>query len=57
MIEVIRKTDTPMCTFTLYTDDEKEMVHCFFKYDTHPVNKKFYKMSGQPKEEYVRETP
>lgn len=28
----------------------EEVWHCLFKYDTHPVNKKFFRMSGQPVE-------
>lgn len=45
---MIRQYETPMCTFTLYREDGKEFWHCGFKSDSHPVNKNYFKMSGQP---------
>lgn len=49
MIEVTRKTETPMCIFTVYEDDGKEFVHCLFKDAYHPVNRSLFKISGQPR--------
>lgn len=50
-MKVIRKTETPMCIFTLYEEDGVEKWHCLFKDVYHPVNKKLFKMSGAQREE------
>lgn len=45
---MIRQYETPMCIFTLFREDGKEFWHCNFKSESHPVNKKIFRMSGQP---------
>ena len=46
MTEIVREYETPMCEFTLFRKGDKEFWNCHFKSNTHPVNKKFFKMSG-----------
>lgn len=51
MIEVLKQHETHGCIYTNYTKDGNEYWHCYFKMKDHPVNKKYWKMSGQPIDE------
>lgn len=47
MIKKVR--DLPFAVHTLYEVDGKEIWHCAFKDENHPVNR-LWRMSGQPEE-------
>lgn len=48
MTDIIRQYETPMCVNTLFRKGDHEYWHCGFKSDDHPVNKKYFRISGQP---------
>lgn len=48
MTRFIRQYETAMCVFTLFSCDDGEFWNCEFKCDNHPVNRQYFKMSGQP---------
>ena len=54
-IEIIQTYETLNTKYTLYKEDGKEYWHAYFKPDNHPVNKKYFRMSGaEPRDENVQ---